>query len=202
MSADDAPLRLFIAIDLGPDARAALRAAQDECRRLDLPVRWVDPAGAHLTLKFLGDTDPALVTPLAGALATVAAGHRPFTLSTAAPGTFPNPRRPRVLWLGLAGDLARLARLHRDLDATLTPLGFAPETRPFSPHLTLGRVREDRARDMAAATPQLATTFARLAAQPGAPLPVTGIHLIRSELRPGGSRYTPLATAPLNPDYH
>jgi 2'-5' RNA ligase len=195
----DAPetWRLFIAIDLGLAAREALRAAQDECRRLDLPVRWVEPAGAHLTLKFLGDTDRALVAPLGEALRAVAADHRPFALRTAAPGVFPTLRRPRVLWLGLDGDRDRLDRLHRALDAALVPLGFAPETRPFSPHLTLGRVRDDRAREMAAAAPRLDAAFARLAARPGAPLPVEAIHLIRSELRPGGARYTTLVSAPL-----
>ncbi len=189
--------RLFIAIDLGPAAREALRAAQDECRRLDLPARWVDTRGAHLTLKFLGDTDRALVAPLGDALRAIAADHRPFALRTAAPGIFPNLRRPRVLWLGIDGALNRLAQLHRATDAALVPLGFSPETRPFSPHLTLGRVRDDRARDIAAATPRLDTAFARVAAQPGAPLPVEAIHLIRSELHPSGALYTRLVSAQL-----
>lgn len=193
------PLRLFIAIDLSPAARDALRAAQDACRRLDLPVRWIDPDGAHLTLKFLGDTDRTRIAPLTHTLRAVAASHHPFTLHTAAPGTFPNPRRPRVLWLGLTGDLDRLTSLQRALDTALTTHGIPPETRPFSPHLTLGRVRDDRPHDMAAALPTLTTTFAHLAAQPGAPLPITAIHLYRSELLPTGSRYTTLATAPLTP---
>ena len=195
----DAPetWRLFIAIDLGTAAREALRAAQDECRRPDLPVRWADPAGAHLTLKFLGDTDRALVAPLGDALRAVAADHRPFALRTAAPGVFPNPRRPRVLWLGLDGALDRLASLHRAIDAALVPLEFTPENRAFSPHLTLGRVRDDRARDIAAAATRLSATFARVAAQPGAPLPVEAIHLIRSELHPSGARYTTLISVQL-----
>lgn len=189
--------RLFIAIDLGSEAREELRAAQDECRRLALPVRWVEPGGAHLTLKFLGDTNRALVTPLGEALRAVAATQRPFALRTAAPGVFPNLRRPRVLWLGLDGALDRLTGLQRSIDAALVPLGVAPESRPFSPHLTLGRVRDDRAREMADAAPRLDAAFARLAARSGAPLPVEAIHLIRSELHPSGARYATLMSATL-----
>ncbi len=192
-----APWRLFIAIDLGPAARAALAAAQAACRHLALPVRWVDPAGAHLTLKFLGDTDRALIAPIGDALRTVAANFSPFTLRTAAPGAFPNLRRPRVLWLGLAGPLDALTRFQSSVDAALATLGFPRETRPFSPHLTLGRVREERASELIAAIPRLTATYAHLAARPGAPLPVEAIHLIRSELRPGGAHYTTLVTAPL-----
>lgn len=190
-------LRLFVAIDLGPAARDALIAAQANLRRLDLPVRWVDPAGAHLTLKFLGDTERALVPAITDALHDAAAEHQPFTLHTAAPGFFPNPRRPRVLWLGLAGALDRLLRLHAAIDTGLAPLGFTREPRPYSPHLTLGRVRDDRAGAIADFTSQLAAAFADIAARPGAPLPVAAIQLIRSELRPGGPRYTTLSTAPL-----
>ena len=189
--------RLFIAIDLGPAARDALIAAQAACRRLDLPVRWVDPAGAHLTLKFLGETERALVPALGDVLQAVAAEHQPFTLHTAAPGFFPNPRRPRVLWLGLAGALDRILRLHAAVDTGLAPLGFPRETRPFSPHLTLGRVRDDRAGALVVAMPHLAAAFADIADRPSAPLPVAAIHLIRSELRPSGPRYTTLLTAPL-----
>ena len=193
--------RLFVAIDLGPAARAALAAAQDECRRHGLPARWVDPAEAHLTLKFLGDTDRSLVPALADALRAVAAGLTAFALRTAAPGAFPNPRRPRVLWIGLDGPLDRLHRLQAAVETALVPFGFPREPRPFSPHLTHGRVRDDRARAMAGAIPHLDATFARLATRPGALLPVAAIHLIRSELRPTGARYTTLATAPLaHPD--
>jgi 2'-5' RNA ligase len=183
--------RLFVAIDLGDDARRALGEAQAVCRRANLPVRWVDPAGAHLTLKFLGETEREQVGPIGAALHAVAARHRPLLLHTGAPGVFPNPRRPRVLWLGLTGALDRLAALQRDVDDALATLGFPRETRPFSPHLTLGRVREG-ARPPDAAS--LAATFAAVR-DVAAPLPVESIRLMRSELGRDGARYTTLLEA-------
>lgn len=195
MTAEREQWRLFVAIDLGEAARRALGEAQAACRRADLPVRWVDPAGAHLTLKFLGETDRAQVGPLGAALRAVAGRHRPVLLHTGAPGVFPNPRRPRVLWLGLTGALDRLAALQRDVDDALAALGFPRETRSFSPHLTLGRVREGaRPADVAG----VATTLAGVRAA-AAPLPVERIRLMRSELARGGSRYTTLLEAPLGP---
>ena len=197
MSNTPARQRLFIAVGLSPDARAAFTAAQDELRRLDLPVRWVAPHGAHLTLKFLGDTDPALVTPLGDTLRAVATEQQPFALRLAAPDAFPNWRRPRVLWLGLTGALDRLQGLHAALEAALTPLGIPREHRPFAPHLTLGRVRDDRARALANAAPRIDEALTRLVARRGTPLPVATLHLIRSNLHPAGARYTTLRTAPL-----
>jgi 2'-5' RNA ligase len=185
--------RLFVAIDLGDAARRALGEAQAVCQRANLPVRWVDLAGAHLTLKFLGETDRAQVAPIGAALRAVAGRHRPVLLHTGAPGAFPNPRRARVLWLGLTGALDQLTALQRDVDDTLAALGFPRETRPFSPHLTLGRVREG-ARPPDAAS--LAATFAEIQ-DAATPLPVESIRLMRSELGRGGARYTTLLEAPL-----
>lgn len=183
--------RLFVAVDVGDAAREAIRAAQAECRRQAYPLRPVAPAGAHLTLKFLGATDPTRVPVLGAALQAVAAAHAPFTLHTAAPGVFPSAARPRVLWLGLAGPVARLQALQWAVEGALADHGVPRETRPFQPHLTIGRI--------AAAAPPLPRTVALLAALSAAtaPLPVTAIHLLRSTLGPGGARYTTLLTAPL-----
>jgi RNA 2',3'-cyclic 3'-phosphodiesterase len=185
--------RLFVAIDLGEEARRALTGAQEAGRRAGLPVRWVAPGGAHLTLKFLGSTDRALVGPIGTALGAVAARHRPLSLRTGPPGAFPNPRRPRVLWLGLDGALDRLAALQGDVEDALADLGFPREARAFRPHLTLGRAREG------AAWPGPDAFAAAFAGVPkvAAPLPVERIHLMRSELGPGGARYTTLHDAPL-----
>lgn len=186
--------RLFVAVDLGAAARATLARAQDALRRRPFPVRWVEPAGAHLTVRFLGGVDAALAPALAVALRAAAGDHAPFALRTGGPGAFPNARNPRVLWLGLAGPLDRLAALHAATEAALAPLGFPPEGRAFRPHLTLGRARQGAApRDWDG----LAAAFAALHDLPGAPLPVAALQLMRSELGPAGARYTTLATVPL-----
>lgn len=189
----DEPWRLFVAIDLGSAARQELRRAQDAARGAELSARWVDPAGAHLTLKFLGATDRALVGPLGAALRAVAARRAPFLLHTGELGAFPNGRRPRVIWLGLTGALDQLSALQRELDSALVALGIPAEVRPFLPHLTLGRVRDG-------APPPAPETFAAAAAAvdaTDAPVPVASVRLVRSELGPGGARYTTLCDVPL-----
>lgn len=191
---DPAPAmwRLFVAIDVGAAVRAAIRAAQEHCREAEFPLRPVDAGGAHLTLRFLGATDPARVPALGAALRAVAAERASFALHTAAPGAFPSAARARVLWLGLAGPLARLTALQRATEAALADCGVPREARPFQPHLTIGRI-------VASTASPAARTVALLAALPvvAAPLPVTALHLVRSTLGLGGARYTTVLTAPL-----
>ena len=184
--------RLFVAIDVGDAARAAIRTAQEHCREAGFPLRPVATAGAHLTLRFLGATDPTRVPVLGAALRTVAAERGPFALHTAAPGAFPSAARARVLWLGLAGSPTQLSALQRATAAALADCGVPHERKPFHPHLTIGRI-------VASTAPPAARTAALLAALPvvAAPLPVTAIHLLRSTLSPGGARYTTVLTAPL-----
>jgi 2'-5' RNA ligase len=125
------------------------------------------------------------------AVEQAAAAAPPLRLHVAVAGAFPSPRRPRVLWAGLAGDVAPLAALVADLGARLAPLGFPPETRPFSAHVTLGRARDPRG------APRLAKALGPLA--PAAPAAWTAeeVVLVRSHLSPQGSRYEAFARAPL-----
>ena len=190
--------RLFVAIDLSDEARDALATAQRVCRRHGpgLPVRWVDPQGAHLTVKFLGEVARERVAAIEGALRRIASMHQPFHLRTGPPGAFPNERRPRVLWLGLTGPLDRLGGLRDGVELALHELGFPREDRPFHPHLTLGRVRE--AVEARSGRPAgLAAAFAELHGGASAPFPVDALRLMRSELGPGRPRYTTLAVARL-----
>ena len=190
--------RLFVAVELSEEARGALAEAQAVCRRrCDPPVRWVDPRGAHLTLKFLGDVAPERVQPLSDALAGIAAARAPFQLSTGPAGVFPSPRRPRVLWLGVDGPVESLEDLQQDVEFGLHGLGFPLDGRPYRPHLTLGRVRDG----VTGHLPGLAGALEELRSATPAPLPVEELLLIRSELGRGdrgGPRYTTLAVAPLS----
>src|SRR5690606_8317778 len=129
-------LRLFVAIDLPGPLKDNLRDLQGRlCSALGpaaRAARWVDPAGTHLTLAFLGNVDAGRVGEIDAALRAPAAASPPFELRTAALGAFPNARRPRQLWLGVEGDLHQLGELQDRVVGALEPLGFPRERRPFS----------------------------------------------------------------------
>lgn len=182
-------IRAFIAIALPAAVRAELArvgAAWGE----QLPpraVRWVQPDNMHLTLRFLGDTAVAQLPPLSHLLDELAARHSAFRLQLDGVGCFPNRKRPRVLWTGVGGDTAAMQALKKDLDGGLVPLGWERETKPFQAHLTVGRVKDNRA--AAGAAWQVGVS----------PLswPVTAVHLIESELTRAGPLYTGRHTASL-----
>jgi 2'-5' RNA ligase len=191
-------LRTFVAIELPDEVRAAIAAAQAELRgalgeRVG-SVRWVNPAGAHLTLKFLGDTPESAVPGVDAALRASLVGTAPFELRTGSLGCFPSGRAPRVLWLGLDGDLAPLTAARDTVEAAIAPLGWPTEARPFSPHLTLGRLRPDASPAERAGIGKAAGTI-----WPPSPtrIPVSAVSLMRSETGPQGARYTRLVEVSL-----
>lgn len=135
-------LRLFIAVELSSQMQQALAELIQQLSPLaNRSVRWVEPNHLHLTLKFLGDTPSALLPRLNAVLTTVANANCSFELSAQGSGVFPNPNRPRVLWAGISCP-PELNMLQKSLETHMLPLGFKAEERPFSPHLTLGRVSE------------------------------------------------------------
>lgn len=175
-------IRAFFAIRLpAPVERVLGETAQMLAGRTPRgAVRWVRPEQIHLTLRFLGDTPTSKVAAIGAVMDALATDTAPLALRLDGVGCFPNARRPRVIWVGLAGDEAPLAELRGALDARLAGLGFPPDDKPFRAHLTLGRVRDDRAVqgvEWAADVPPLA-------------VPVTAIYLIESQLRPEGPIYT------------
>ena len=187
-------IRTFIAVEPSPEVRAAAAGLTDSLRRgwSAARVRWVPPVNLHLTLRFLGDTEESRIGPLGACLDGVAAGARACRLTLGSLGAFPDVRRPRVLWLGLKGaGTADLRSLQRRIEEGVTGLGWERETRPFSPHLTLGRVRPG-------SEPAPGEGWTR-AAVPELALPVDEVVLMRSDLRPGGARYSPLHRSPLRP---
>lgn len=140
-------MRLFIAIPLSAEVKAALVAQQEALRHQlgqERGVRWVSAEAMHLTLQFLGEVEPARAEPILAALnQVIARSSNRIALHLDSVGAFPNLRRPQTLWCGVGGALAALGALQRELSDVLQPLGFLPEQRPFSPHLTLGRVRRE-----------------------------------------------------------
>ena len=187
--------RLFVALDPPDAVRRRLAALAVELRRGAGPaadeVRWVPPEDVHLTLQFLGAVPEERLPDVDAAVRAAAAAARPLSLEVKGAGGFPSARRPRVLWVGLEGDVAALAALAADLGRRLAPIGFPPEDRPFAAHLTLGRAREGRG------SPGLAGALSRASDLPGAPWRATELVLFESHLSPKGPRYERLAQAPL-----
>ncbi len=136
MTADSKTVRVFVALDLPDLAKAVLRQTVQELESV-LPsgVRWVDPGGIHLTLKFLGDVDAGRVDLLLAAMDKAARGFAScsFPLSLSGLGVFPNAREPRVLWAGVEGDLEALGRLQMLMDEALSEVGFAKGAPSLSP---------------------------------------------------------------------
>ena len=191
------PLRLFIAVLLPAPQRATLEAAIANLRQQGVAgVRWVRPEGIHLTLKFLGDVHPSQVEAVASAMRAAAEEASSFQLQLASLGVFPSLTRPRVIWAGVAGQMEQLAALQAQVEERLEPLGYPREGRPFSPHLTLGRLGER-------ATPageSLRQVLAACAPDCPAPWRVGQACLMQTTMLPGGSRYDVLATADLRSD--
>ena len=118
-----------------------MRTVQDQLKSRKLDFRWVKPQNIHLTLRFLGDIDEADLGPVEGAMAMAAQGISPFLLVPKGLGAFPGFNRPKVLWMGLGGDLDVLGRLYQGLSVQLETVGFEKEKRPYRGHLTLGRAK-------------------------------------------------------------
>jgi 2'-5' RNA ligase len=188
-------LRLFIAIDLPSEVKSLLTTLQSQLRPRTDAVRWSDPGGTHLTLKFLGNVELGRVNAVADGMSRAAQLHQPFHLHTGALGVFPNRRRPRVLWLGVEGDVGVLSRLQSAVEQFVAPLGFPSEQRPFSPHLTLGRsIKEPSTQQLAA----IGQAVEQMAAPEKIGFVVNEVVLMRSELSPRGAKYTALHHARLD----
>jgi 2'-5' RNA ligase len=190
-------IRTFIAIPLPRPLLERLAALQ---RKLEeqVPsrsVRWVRVAGIHLTLKFLGDTPTEKLPEIKRALAAVARHAPPCTFTVGELGCFPNPRRPRVVWVGVQEPTGRLAALQGAIEEVMAPLGYPPEGRGFSPHLTLGRVHQRVPRSTAARVGEVVTGTA---VESLAEVRADHFALIRSVLKPTGAEYTTLEEFPLH----
>ena len=166
------------------------RAVAETLRPRAPSARWVDPGSLHLTLAFLGETAEPAALGITAALTKVASAHARFCLHVRGGGSFGPKRSPRILWASVGGELDALSALHRSVSTSLEPLGYRPDERPFSPHLTLARARGLRG-DAA-----LAPLVAHLEDDFGETT-VTSLILYESILAREGARYTALATMPL-----
>ena len=158
------------------------------------PISWVRPETIHLTLRFLGETSTARLDPLLRSAETSARSWEPFDLHMRGLGCFPDLRRPRIVWIGVSDGSGSLPSIAQELERIARMSGFAPEERPFSPHLTVARVK-DR---LSAEGAQRLGSFLRDSSEVDiASIRVETIDLMRSELKPSGPVYSLIAALDL-----
>ncbi len=178
-------IRTFIAVKIPRPQLLEIQNIQNAAKKNGGDIKWVNPDNMHLTLKFLGDVDPVQIKKIAEAVRNAVQSESAFHVSIKGFDGFPNLVKPRVLWLGIEKGKDVLVRIAGHIDENLSKQGFSPEKRPFSPHLTLGRVKSLKnvkdAVDCLKSTPIDMNGFY-----------VTEISVIKSELNPSGSIYTVL----------
>jgi RNA 2',3'-cyclic 3'-phosphodiesterase len=182
-------LRCFIAVRIPVPIRKAVAEVMDILKKSGADVKWVAEENIHITLKFLGSTDEAVIEDIREALYRRVSVYRPFSIRIAGTGYFPPGRRPRVVWIGIE-DAGALPDLQRDVEKEMTTFGYEEEKGPFSPHLTIGRVRSDK---------RMTEMLKRLDAfrETGfGEMEIREITLMKSELRPAGAEYSSLAEIP------
>jgi 2'-5' RNA ligase len=186
-------MRSFIAIEI-PDAVKS--SVKDIIRKVEADtrgVRWVPVENMHLTLKFLGEVKEDLISEIDSRLRSIGRRHRNFSVGVSGSGAFPDFKRPNVFWIGLESS-DKLRSLFKDIDILMSEIGFERESRGFSPHLTIGRVKDKRGIDNA--TRELATykdTFFGT-------IEVREILLMKSVLKPSGAEYSKVAVIGLDED--
>lgn len=187
-------IRSFIAIELPKELKQELARLETQLKVDRQPwVKWVKPDSIHLTLKFLGNIAVDTTAAITRIIEASVRGIKPFHLKVKELGVFPNLKRVQVAWVGISGDTDKLTRLQKHLESNLSPLGFAPESRPFTPHLTLARLNERASPDERQAFGQLIanTTFE------AGDIEVKDVSLMRSQLTRAGAIYTRISLVSL-----
>jgi len=189
-------LRTFIAADIPPSIKKSIKIQVDNLRKFigDSSVRWVPVDNIHITLKFLGDTSPSNLDLLKQIIITQAGSFSEIDITIGGLGSFPSPKQARVLLIIIHAPAA-LEALARGVDSACTKIGYQPETRPFSPHLTIGRVRRGVS---TSDQMKIHKALKEIKIDSLGTTRVDYIHLYKSELSPAGARYTKLFSAPLN----
>jgi len=184
--------RLFISLDLPQAVKEAAGEVQrrlqetQASRNVRWDISWTKPEGMHLTLKFLGEVEARQAQEVREVLAEAGRPFRPITIQVEELGSFPTMQTPRVIWLGIKEPSGELIRLQKRVDQVLAPLGFPPEARDFHPHLTLGRVKSPKGREV------LVQALQDRKAVCLGEWRLEELDLLRSVLQPGGAVYTKL----------
>jgi 2'-5' RNA ligase len=183
-------MRTFVAVALSPDCRKMLDEIEGKLRVTAADVRWVAVSSIHLTLKFLGEIDPAILPQLTDSLHAACTSEPAFSLCVRGLGAFPNLHNPRVIWCGVEGEVPRLLQLQLKVEQACSQLGFAPEERSFHPHLTLGRVQGKR-------NLQRLLDCIKIGSELECTIKADHFNVYKSTLTPRGAIYDILDTIPL-----
>ena len=187
-------IRSFIAVELPEGIETRIEQLEAQLKsETQTRVKWVDPNSIHLTLKFLGNIDAGRTGEITRVMEEAVKGIPPFRLSVKDLGVFPNVRRVQVAWVGLSGEVDRLRQLQQRLESSLEQLGFAAESRAFTPHLTIARIRDQASPDERQRFGQLITGSSFEAGE----ISVDAISLMRSQLTRQGAIYSRLGSAGL-----
>jgi RNA 2',3'-cyclic 3'-phosphodiesterase len=184
-------MRLFLAINLPAEVVAEIDRQVAPLREAAPGLRWIPPEKWHLTVRFIGEEPLERVAPIREALDAATRNHAAATLSLGGVGAFPNFRRARVIWLGIAPD-PKLEMVHHDIELACVALGMEPEGRPFRPHVTLARVPEGTGEPVLRALSRAARAVRYSDVIEGG-----AVDLMASELAPDGPRYRILHSSPL-----
>jgi 2'-5' RNA ligase len=182
-------IRSFLAFELPWDIKTVVDRVAGEVRRSSLDVRWVKVENIHLTVVFLGNIKTQDLEGIEKGAEEICHRYRPFDIALGGMGCFPNTRNPRVVWLGLQGDLDRMSPFRDALQEKLEPFGVKAEKRPFRPHLTLGRFKKQGKSD--GRLLQILSSHKELTS------PVCSLNelvLFKSDLKPGGAVYTKMVS--------
>ena len=184
-------MRTFFAVELSKDVAKELKKVQENLRREIAGVRWVQPGGIHLTLKFLGEVNPDGIEEIVRKAEEAVKGLGPFTIQIRGGGGFPNAKNPRVIWIGVEDQDGQLRELQTRIEREMEKIGFKREERDYTPHLTLGRLRTGKRKDV------IAQALKEIEHSELGIMGVQEIILFQSELKPTGAEYTKLRTIPL-----
>jgi len=188
-------VRSFIAIELPDELKTGLSQLQVNLGAGNQPwVKWVNPFSIHLTLKFLGSVAADKINEITEAMEEAVRGIPPFRLELKDLGVFPDSRRVQIVWVGMRGDVEKLGQLQQRIESNLARLGFAPESRPFAPHLTLARIRSQ-------VSPDERQRFGKLIVgteyEAACNIKVDSISLMKSQLTREGAIYSRIGSVRL-----
>ncbi len=192
---DNNLIRSFIAIELPAEVSATLEEIQQALKSPQHNfVKWVPPMTIHITLKFLGNISSEKIASITSAMEQTSQAISPFQLKLGEIGAFPNLKQPRVLWIGVKGETDKLKTMQANLEENLARLGFTRESRGFTPHLTLARLREGIS---SAERRSFGDLIAEKSIKVDCQFAATKISLMKSQLLPSGAVYTRLTEVKL-----